>query len=308
MPMLPIEASRLREHHGRSAGQRDEFCRRLEEGWVLYFPETPFEFPQRDVQFLLARRQSAAGYHKNISYRPRQHVIRGVDRSDTERDRLLEVMGDYSRRVQEFLSALLPPYAGRWKLDYASFRPQQEMGRQLKQKARNDLLHVDAFPTRPTHGDRILRFFTNINPAEPRKWVVGRPFSEIVGEYAGEGGLPLPPAREPAWRRGVRLLGRGARKLGVPTAGRSRYDEFMLAFHDYLKENDEFQARGASEHLDFPPGSSWIVFTDLVPHAALSGQYALEQTFVVSRESLLLPELAPVNVLERLCGGPLVGV
>jgi hypothetical protein len=37
----------------------------------------------------------------------------------------------------------------------------------------------------------------------------------------------------------------------------------------------------------------------------LSGQYALEQTFIVARESLALPERAPIAVLERLAGAPL---
>lgn len=47
------------------------------------------------------------------------------------------------------------------------------------------------------------------------------------------------------------------------------------------------------------------MFTDLVPHAAVSGQYALEQTFIVPKSALVLPEIAPVRVLERLCGVPL---
>ncbi len=38
----------------------------------------------------------------------------------------------------------------------------------------------------------------------------------------------------------------------------------------------------------------------MVPHAAPSWQHALEQTFIVSRDVLLLPQKAPVHVLERL--------
>jgi hypothetical protein len=43
----------------------------------------------------------------------------------------------------------------------------------------------------------------------------------------------------------------------------------------------------------------------MVPHAVESGQNAVEQTFSVPCEALLRPELAPVRVLERLCGAPL---
>jgi len=57
-------------------------------------------------------------------------------------------------------------------------------------------------------------------------------------------------------------------------AGRSAYDEFMLRFHDYLKENSAFQHQ-KHETVTFPPLATWLVFTDGVPHAALSGQSAL---------------------------------
>lgn len=302
MPQLVIRDEQLQDYLNSPPQTRTEFCRRLEEGYVLTFPETPFPFPQEDIDFLLGRRQSGAAYHKNISYRPLEHVVRGLARGDTEKDEVLRVMGDYSRRVRTFLTQFLHPYSQSWRLDYASFRPRQEKGRKLKFKARNDLLHVDAFPTRPTYGDRILRFFTNINPSEPRRWIVGRPFSEIVPDCCDPATMPLPAAREPALRQWSQAIVRLAGRAGLPVTERSRYDEFMLKFHDYLKENEDFQKNSVREHVEFPPGSSWLVFTDLVPHAALSGQFALEQTFIVSRQSLLRPELAPLNVLEALSG------
>jgi hypothetical protein len=42
-----------------------------------------------------------------------------------------------------------------------------------------------------------------------------------------------------------------------------------------------------------------------VSHAVLEGQYALEQTFIISRAAMVRPELAPVAILERLAGYPL---
>ena len=48
--------------------------------------------------------------------------------------------------------AYCPEYARSWRVDYASFRPVEEQGRELPLRHRNDLLHLDAFPTRPTHG------------------------------------------------------------------------------------------------------------------------------------------------------------
>ena len=45
-----------------------------------------------------------------------------------------------------------------------------------------------------------------------------------------------------------------------------------------------------------------MVFTDVVPHAVLSGQFAVEQTFIIAKDSLAAPELAPASILERLSG------
>ena len=79
----------------------------------------------------------------------------------------------------------------------------------------------------------------------------------------------------------------------------------MLRFHDYLKQNAEFQASPERERIRFAPGSSWIVMTDMVSHAVLSGQYALEQTVIVDRGALAAPDRSPVAILERLAGAPL---
>ena len=50
-------------------------------------------------------------------------------------------------------------YAATWKPDRGSYRPEEEATRRLRLTARNDLIHVDAFPNRPTQGYRILRVF-----------------------------------------------------------------------------------------------------------------------------------------------------
>ena len=65
------------------------------------------------------------------------------------------------------MASFLPRYAHDWKIDFASFRPIEEHGRKLGVRSRNDLIHIDYFPSRPSHGDRLLRIFTNINPERP---------------------------------------------------------------------------------------------------------------------------------------------
>ena len=43
----------------------------------------------------------------------------------------------------------------------------------------------------------------------------------------------------------------------------------------------------------------------MVPHAVLSGRFALEQTFMVSRPDRVLPHQTPIAILEKLCGDAL---
>lgn len=76
----------------------------------------------------------------------------------------------------------------------------------------------------------------------------------------------------------------------------------------FLKESDNFQKEGKKDHWHFPPGSCWAVFTDQVSHAALSGQFALEQTFLIPVSALLFPERSPLRILERLSGVNLVSI
>lgn len=280
-------------------------CEQLEEGRVLLFESLPFEFPEEDQSFLLSQRQNGSHLHKNISYRPQQDVLRGfTSENDAVVRRMHGVMRRYSSEVIQFLSRLLTSYAFQWSLDYASFRAEPEQDRKLPLHKRNDLLHVDAFPSRPTQGGRILRCFTNINPTEPRVWQTTDPFSNLACQYAREAGLDAIAARNGAGLETV--LKSFGRVLGFKAPTSSAYDKFMLRFHDYLKENSNFQLQCRKIRLEFPPGSTWISFTDALPHAVVYGQYAIEQTLIVPLAALLHPEQSPLRVLENLAGHPLI--
>src|SRR5262249_16444874 len=140
--------------------------------------------------FLISQRLGDSPFHKNISYRPQQDLLRGFAAPDPAiGSRMHEVMRNYSKNAIQFLSQLLAPYASRWSLDYASFRPEAEQARQPPLHKRNDLLHVDAFPSRPTHGGRILRCFTNINPKQARIWQTTDAFPALARKHARNAGL-----------------------------------------------------------------------------------------------------------------------
>ena len=291
---------------GRADARARACCESLERGDVVLLRSAGAPLHDADREFLLSARQAGSSYFKNISYRPEADRVKGVARGSADVERLRAVLRDCSRRMVALAGDVLRPYARRWALDFTSFRSIEEEGRPGTLKTRNDLLHVDAFPTRPTNGSLILRVFTNLNPSRERVWLTGPPFEAVAREHAGRAGLGAVAARAGGARRRVRrALVRSARSVGLPLRDRSPYDEFMHGFHHYLKASREFQDGCAKERLEFPPGATWMVFTDVVPHAVLSGQFAVEQTFVVPPDALVAPARAPVRVLERLCGIPL---
>lgn len=272
-------------------------CSQLEAGNILFFPRTPFAFPQADRELLLGQKQTNSAFHKNVAYRPSEDRITGLDDANSpEAERLRATLRNYSQSVVQFLTGLLTPYAGKWKLDFASFRPLEEKGRPARLHARNDLPHFDSFPTRPTHGDRILRFFTNINPSQSRVWITSQTFEFLGPHFAKSLGLS---------KGGTSPLRSLARALHLPGANRSAYDNFMHRCHNAMKEDSAFQQSCAKQRWEFPPDSNWMAFTDSVSHAVLEGQYALEQTFVISRGAMVEPHRAPIAVLERIAGYPL---
>jgi hypothetical protein len=284
-----------------TAAPQDEYYEQLERGDILFFPSTPFSIEERDRDLLRTSELSNSSHHKNIAYRPASDKLTGFDAGAvSDPERLKSVLRTYSERSLAFLRSFLPRYMQDCRIDYASFRPLEEEGRDLPTKKRNDLLHVDAFPTRPTGGDLILRLFTNIHATKVRVWLTSDPFESLARAYAVDAGLSG-LARRPNGPAIHRLLG----MAGLPVVQRTAYDRFMLGFHDYLKFNEGYQQSCAKYRFEFPPNSTWIVFTDIVPHAVLSGQYALEQTVIVRRARLLNRERAPIEILQSLCKRPL---
>src|SRR5260370_3574245 len=104
--------------------------RGLEMGDILYFPVSPPLLPAEDRAFLVTQKQVDASFHKNISYRPLEDRLKGVDQDDpAQRARVHEIMRGYSQRAIAFMATFVKRYAASWKIDFASFRPIEERGR-----------------------------------------------------------------------------------------------------------------------------------------------------------------------------------
>jgi hypothetical protein len=150
------------------------------------------------------------------------------------------------------------------------------------------------------NGHRILRCFTNINPTAPRVWNTTDGFEALAEKYSAQAGLAGFAARGRS--RSHPLVRSFKKAFGLKAVDHSAYDLFMLRFHDFLKENSAFQKDCPKARLEFQPGWTWLCFTDSVPHAVLSGRYALEQTFIIPLTSMVTPDKAPIRVLEKMAG------
>lgn len=267
---------------------------RLERGEVIYCPTCPFPLPSGEEHAVLLQQRLAGRAHKNISFDPHTGKVSGFARQSADQAaRLQALLAEFSRQATAWLASILPGYAQGWRLDRVSYRPEEEATRRLRLTARNDLLHLDAFPSRPTNGWRILRLFVNINPTEPRVWVTSEPFAVLFTRFHREVGLPV--------ASGIELFQRLLKWVQPARWQRSPYDAFMLRFHNYLKRNEQFQERGPKKLWKFPPGACWLAMTDTASHAVLRGRYALEHSYFVSPATLVLPAESPAAILERAC-------
>lgn len=258
----------------------------LEAGAVLYFPRLAFRLAENEKQFLDAK--VADGRAKNISLDHTSGKMQASSLSGEPAARLAAMIERFGSQAAALVHDLLP-YRNVERAR-TSYRPVQVKGRSYSKISDDRLLHIDAFPTRPMHGRRILRFFANVAPSSSRNWHVGQPFEEFAKAFLPRVGPHLPGK---SWLYD---------KLGVTRGKRSLYDELMLSLHDAGKLDSGFQKNSPHQAVSFPPGSCWLVFTDQVLHAALGGEFALEQTFHLDVDQMQDPARAPIRVLERLSG------
>jgi hypothetical protein len=268
---------------------RHEAVDALENGEVLYLPKLPFALTPEE-QPLLSPRLSD-GKSKNISLNP-DGKLKNTSTSPAEHALLQAMVQRYALGTVTLMNALFPRYARRLERARTSYRPVEIAGRKASILQDDTRLHVDAFPTRPMQkGRRILRMFTNINPnGQGRVWHVGEPFADMAKTI-------LPSVAAPSPLKNALLAG-----LFVTRGVRSKYDNLMHGLHDNAKRNDTYQKTCPQEEFAFPAGSTWLCYTDQVMHAAISGQFVLEQTFHLDLEAMVYPERAPFTVLERMTG------
>lgn len=275
------------------AGRSRELARALEEGRVLHLPAIGFRPTGSEAAYLDSRWLS--GTHKSVSYDPDRSAVhaglRGAQGTEQDMAIMAGLLARFRRNALALVHALLPGYTPALRIAPTSLRPRDVRTEKMSWRKDDTLLHVDAFPSRPNRGERILRVFTNVDPSgADRVWKVGDLFETTAREFLARVKNPLPGS--------AALLHR----LGITKSRRSLYDHLMLGLHDAMKQDSEYQNRASHLTIGFPPGSVWVCFSDQAAHAALSGNCMMEQTLHLPVSSLYFPDRAPIAVLERLRG------
>jgi hypothetical protein len=260
----------------------------LESGDVLFLPRLEFEIKPSERPLFS---QLIAATAKNISFDPSSGRLKGTALDRSDQAPLRDLVSRFSSRATTLVDQLLPAYRDRIELGRTSFRPVEIAGRASSWRKDDTRLHVDSFAATPVHGRRILRVFTNVNPdRRPRSWRIGEDFERVAQRFVPALRLPLPGS------------GTLLRLLRLTRSRRSAYDALMLQLHDRMKADTDYQVRAPQTPVDFPSGSTWMAFTDQVSHAAMAGQYQLEQTFLVPVAAMLDPGRSPLRILERIVG------
>ena len=267
----------------------DQAANALEGGGLVLF-ET-LAFPLSAEEQALADPAILAAKSKNVSLDPRTGALGGTVLEGEPRARMAAAAARYAAFADALIARLLPRYAPALERRRTSFRPGAVDQRALSPRKDDKRLHLDAFPSSPVGGKRILRVFSNVDPAgRPRLWRLG---DESLESHARARLHRYP-------RQGTRARAMAA--LRITRGLRTDYDAAMLKLHDGAKLDDAWQATAPHTEVSLPAGSTWIVYTDGVLHAALRGQHAFEQTYLMPVEAMAHPERSPLRTLERLAG------
>jgi hypothetical protein len=286
-----------------AAGEMEQ---QIEAGNIIHFPECPIELPTEAELEQLRVQLPQQLKLKNVSYHPEAGSVRGLDQESPIANLVEKTLINHSNRVSDFLRSRMPNLFRNALIGTCSCRPMEERGRSLKPHASNELIHIDAGAYGATNGDRILRFFVNYNTTEDRVWATRGAFPELFEQYCREAGLE--DVNAASLRKGALGHVRTAAlqsidKMGLPVSralDSSPYDRAMRKFHNFMKDTPAFQADPAGRiEMRFKPMSAWMVLTDMVSHACLSGQHCFNYTALLPLEDCQHPELAPYNILAN---------
>lgn len=259
----------------------------LEHGRIVFLPQLNFALSADENNLLSPALTDPK--RKNISFNPHSGKTSGAIGSAPQQAQLNNLMQRYHQHALALINTLFPSYQKHLIAGRTSLRTVEIAGRSSSYKKDDSRLHVDSFSATPVNGHRILRVFSNVNPhGVARIWQTGESFSTVAKRF-----IPEIPSMSAIEQHLLHLF-------RVTKTPRSLYDHFMLNIHNRMKKSIAYQQSVIKTTLSLPPKSSWIVYTDQVSHAAISGQHVLEQTFYLPHTAMHYPETTPLFVLEDM--------
>jgi len=133
----------------------------LEDGKVLYFPRLGFALSPQEQALLRPGLQAEGARNVSLDAHGR---LKGVAGDAAVQAATGALISRFSASATSLVNSLFPDYAVYLRAAPASLRPIEVSTRRQSWRADDRRLHVDAFPSRPNRGERILRVFANINP------------------------------------------------------------------------------------------------------------------------------------------------
>jgi ribosomal protein S17E len=275
-----------------SAKEKSQWAKDLESGKVLFHENFKFAVLPNESKYFTP--EILSKHSKNISL-DLENNIKGVNLSNEDSKDLINMISRFRSEAKKIIISTFPKYRNHIKLAPTSFRPIEASLRKTSWRADDTKLHVDAFPSRPTYGTRILRVFININPkGKARIWRIGENIEAIANKYLDKV-RPYSP-----------IKAKTLYLLGITKSLRSEFDHIMLELHDLMKKDLNYQKKSSQICVPFKSNTVWICFSDQVAHAAMSGQYVMEQTFYLNPSNQYNPEKSPLELLNLMTGKKLI--
>lgn len=271
----------------------------LEMGELVLFEKCPFELPvAEDMEFLYAQKVHNA---KSISYFPAEKIIHGFLGGQAEdNERLLRILSQFSASATNWLSQTLPAYSTGMRMGPLRFRVEEERDRKnVEARYSGSVLHIDMNGDAPTHGESFLRIFVNINPDKPRYWITSDSLEKLLCKWGDD--VRVPHERMFGFIDDFRLF--LSSLLRRKPLSDSAYHRFMSRIHFYGKTDDYLQNQASQQSWTFPPGSAWLVFSDLTSHAVQGGQFAIDQTYFISSSVFKSPERSTKSLIRKFWAG-----
>ena len=205
----------------------------------------------------------------------------------------IDILQAFQQAAEDAILRMVPAWRGALTPDRVSWRPLELSTRRVRWNARDDLFHIDHFPTRPTGGRRIVRFFFNACDGEDIVWSSTSPLKKLIedGKAFGQpqvfqdmAGLRRQAVRNQPWWSGFQ------RQTGL-------HDAVVKLVHDHLKRDETFQEETVRKLRCFTPGSAWFALTDSCCHALLRGRWLVDITWFLEPDACQFPDLLPTNLL-----------